>query len=55
MMLVYGRIVIPFHFLSSKSRNAKMFTYSDFKMTLSFAIIVSTAATALKFINNVRA
>ena len=53
-MFFYGRIVIPFHSLSSKSRNSKMFTHSDFKMALSFAIIGSIAATALKFINNAR-
>ena len=41
MMLFYGRIIIPFHSLSSKSRNSKMFTHSDFKMTLSFVIIGS--------------
>ena len=54
MMFLYGRIVIPFHSLSSKSRNSKMFTHSDFKMAFSFAIIGSIAATALKFINNAR-
>ena len=30
------------------------YTHSDFKMTLSFAIIGSIAATALKFVNNAR-
>ena len=54
MMFLYGRIVIPFHSLSSKSRNSKMFTHSDFKMALSSAIIGSIAAIALKFINNAR-
>ena len=54
MMFLYGRIVIPFHSLSSKSRNSKMFTHSDFKMALSFAIIGNIAATALKLINNAR-
>ena len=54
MMLFYGRIVIPFHSLSSKSRNSKMFPHSDFKMAFSFAIIGSIATTALKFINNAR-
>ena len=53
-MFLYGRFVIPFHCLSSKSRNSKMFTHSDFKMALSFAVIVSIAATTLKFINNAR-
>ena len=52
MMLVYGRIIIPIHSLSSKSRNSKIFTHSD--LALSFAIIGSIAATALKFINNAR-
>ena len=54
MMFFYGRIVIPFHSLYNKSRNSKMFTHSDFKMPLSFAIIGSIAATILKFINNAR-
>ena len=40
--------------LSIKSRNSKVFTHSDFKMALSFTIIDSIAATALKFINNAR-
>ena len=31
-----------------------MFTPSDFKMTLSFATIGSTAAAALKYINNAK-
>ena len=53
-MLFYGRVVIPFHSLSSKSRNTKMFTHSDIKMALSFAILGSIAAIALKFINNAR-
>ena len=53
-MFFYGRIIIPLHSLSSKSRNSKVFTHSDFKMALSFAIIGSIAATALKFINNAR-
>ena len=50
MKFFYGRIVIPFHSRSSKSRKSKMFTHSDFKIALSFAIIGSIAATAL--INN---
>ena len=49
--VLYGRIVIPFHSFSSKSRNSKVFTHSDFKVALSFALICSIAATALKFIN----
>ena len=52
-MLFYGRTVIPFHSLSSTSRNSKVFTHSDFKMALSFTII-DIAATALKFVNNAR-
>ena len=48
-MFFYGRIIIPLHSLSSKSRNSKVFTHSDFEMVLSFAIIGSIAATALKF------
>ena len=53
-MFFYGKIVIPFHSLPSKSRNSKMFTHPDFKTALSFAIIGSIAAIALKFINNAR-
>ena len=41
MILFYGRIIIPFHSLSSKSKNSKMFTHSEFKLTLSFVIIGS--------------
>ena len=55
MILFYGRIVIPFHSLSSKSRNTKVLTYSDFKMALSVAVTLgSITATALKFISNAR-
>ena len=43
-----------FYSYSRKSRNSKIFTHSDFKMALSFAIIGSIAATALKLINSVR-
>ena len=50
-MFFYGRIVISFHSLSSKSRNSKVFTNSHFKMALSFAIVCSIAAPAPKFIN----
>ena len=38
--------------LSSNSENSKVFTHSDFKMPLSFAIIGSITATSLKFINS---
>ena len=37
-MFFYGITAIPFYSLSNKSRNSKMFTHSEFKMTLSFAI-----------------
>ena len=50
----YGRIVIHFHSLSSKSRDSKVFTHSDFKMAPTLAIIRSIAATKFKFINNAR-
>ena len=50
-MFFYGRIVIPFHSLSSKSRNSKVLTHCDFKMALSFAVIGSIAVTSLRFIN----
>ena len=46
-MFFYVRIVIPFHSLSNKSRNSKVFTHSDVKMALSFAIMVKIAATTL--------
>ena len=46
-MFFYGRIVIPFHSLSSKSRNSKVSRHSDFKITLSFAIIGNIAATTI--------
>ena len=37
--------------LPSECRNSQVFAHSDFKMMLSFAIIGSTAATTLKFVN----
>ena len=49
-MFCYGRIAIPFHSFSNNIRKSKVFTHSDFKMALSFVIIGSIAATALKFI-----
>ena len=53
-MLFYGRIVMPFHSLSSNRRNSKVLTHFDFKMALSFAIIDGIVATTIKFINNAR-
>ena len=44
MMFPFGRILIPFNSLPSKSRKFEMFAYSDFKMPLSFAIIGSITA-----------
>ena len=38
MTFFYDRIVILCHNLSSKSRNSKVFTHSEFKMALSFVI-----------------
>ena len=46
-MFFYGRIIIPLHYLSSKSRNSKVFTHSDFKMALSFAIMGSIAVSLI--------
>ena len=46
-MLAYSRIVIPFIFLFSKNKNSEVFAHSDFKMALSFLIIVIIAAAAL--------
>ena len=54
MMFFYRKIVAPFHSPSSKTRNSKMLTNSEFKIALSFGIIGSIASTALKFINNAR-
>ena len=50
-MFFNGGIIITFNFFPSECRNSQVFTYFDFKMTLSFAIIGSTAATTLKFQN----
>ena len=36
------------------AENSQVFTHSDLKMTLSFAIICSIAAITLKFVNNAR-
>ena len=44
-MFFYGKVVIPVHFLSSKSRNSTVFTYSDSEITLSFAITGNIAVT----------
>ena len=48
-MFFYGRIIILFHSLSSKSRNSKVFTNSDFKMALknSESVIPDTYKTGL--------
>ena len=49
------KLFIPFHPLSSKSRNSKVFTYSDLEMAPSFALIGGIiAAIILKFTNNTR-
>ena len=49
------KLFIPFHPLSSKSRNSKVFTYSYLEMALSFALIGGIiAAIILKFTNNTR-
>ena len=53
-MFFYGRIVIPFHSLSSKSINFERFTHSAFKRVLSFPMISSIAATTIKVIRNTR-
>ena len=39
---------------SSKNRKSKVFAHFDFEIVLSFAIIGSNAANALKFKNDVR-
>ena len=53
-MFFNGGIIITFNSFPSECRNSQVFAHSDFKMTLSFAIIGSIAATALKFVNNAR-
>ena len=50
-MFFNGRIIITNSF-HSECRNSQVFTHSDVKMMLSFAIIGSTAAITLKFVNN---
>ena len=47
-MFFNGGIIITFNSFPSECRNSQVFAHSDFKMTLSFAIIGSTAATTLK-------
>ena len=53
-MFFNGGIIITFNSFLSECRNSEVFAHSDFKMTLSFAIIGSIAATTLKFVNNAR-
>ena len=45
---------ITFYSFPSEYRNSKVLTRSNLKMTFSFAIIGSIAATTLKFVNNAR-
>ena len=47
-MFFNGGIIITFNSFPSECRNSQVFAHSDFKMTLSFAIIGSIAATTLK-------
>ena len=44
----------PFTPFLVRAKNYKLFTHSDFKMMLSFAIMDSIATIALKFMNNAR-
>ena len=39
MMFIYGRIIIPFNYISIESRNSDVFARSDFKMVISFGNI----------------
>ena len=53
-MFFNGRIIITFNSFPNECRNSQVFTHSNFKMTLSFAIIGSIAVTTMKFVNNAR-
>ena len=53
-MLFNGRIIMTFNSFPSECGNFQVFTHSDFKITFSFAIIGTIAATTLKFVNNLR-
>ena len=46
--------MITFNLFPSECRNSQVFIHTDLKMTLSFAIIGSIAATTLKLANNAR-
>ena len=50
-MFFNGKIIIAFHSFPSECRNSQVLKHYDFKMTLSFVIICSIAATTLKFVN----
>ena len=50
-MFFNGGIIITFNSFPSECTNSQVLAHSDFKMTLSFAIIGSIAATTLKFVN----
>ena len=54
MMFFNGRIIIAFNTFPSECRDSQMLTDSDSKITFSFAIIGSTAATTQQLINNAR-
>ena len=49
-----AEFIITFPSLSGECKNLKVFTHSDSRIALGFAIKASIAATALKFINNAR-
>ena len=49
-MFFNGGIIINFNSFPSECGNSQVFAHSDFKVTLSFAIIGNIAATTLKFV-----
>ena len=54
VLLRQNRYSLSLFFQKEQKHLVLVFTHSDFKMALSFAIMGSIAATALKFINNVK-
>ena len=53
-MFFNGRIIIAFNTFPNECRDSQMLTDSDSKITFSFAIIGTTAATTQQLINNAR-
>ena len=53
-MFFSDRIIITFNSFPNEYQNIQVFTHSDLKMAFSFAIIGSTPAMTLEFVNIVR-